>query len=224
MAISRAPDFFAGVAGIFPYFCASIFLNMKTITIEGQLRTDIGKKATRQYRSQDLVPGVIYGGAQEVNFVAPASAFKALVYTSEFQLAKVTVDGKSYTCIMKDLQFDKVYDKLTHIDLLELVDDKAVVANLPVKYVGSAAGVKAGGRLITKMKTLKVKTLPKFLKSAIEVDVTNLELNSNIRVEDVKLENMEVINSPRIPMASIVMTRQLKQEEAAAAKEDKKKK
>jgi large subunit ribosomal protein L25 len=176
---------------------------MKTITIEGQLRTDIGKKATRQYRSQDLVPGVIYGGAQEVNFVAPATAFKALVYTSEFQLAKVTVDGKSYTCIMKDLQFDKVYDKLTHIDLLELVDDKAVVANLPVKYVGSAAGVKAGGRLITKMKTLKVKTLPKFLKSAIEVDVTNLELNSNIRVEDVKLENMEVVNSPRIPMASI---------------------
>jgi large subunit ribosomal protein L25 len=74
------------------------------------------------------------------------------------------------------------------------------------------------------MKTLKVKTLPKNLREFIEVDITNLELNGNIRVEDVKLEGMEILNSPRIPMASIVMTRQLKQDEAAAAKDEKKKK
>ena len=197
---------------------------MKAITIEGQLRTDFGKQATRQLRSQQLVPGVIYGGAQEVNFQAPAAAFKKLVYTPEFQLAKITVEGKTYTCVLKDLQFDKVSDSLIHADFLELVDDKTVVVDLPVKFVGSAAGVKAGGRLITKMKSLKVKTLPKYLKEQIEVDVTNLELNGNIRVEDVKLENMEKMNSPRIPMASIVMTRQLKQEEAAAAKDEKKKK
>jgi large subunit ribosomal protein L25 len=197
---------------------------MKTITIEGQLRTETGKKATRHFRSQDLVPGVIYGGAQEVNFIAPATAFKQLVYTSEFQLALVKVDGKSYKCIMKDLQFDKVSDRLDHIDLLELVDDKAIVADLPVKFTGTAIGVKEGGRLVTKMKSLKVKTLPKFLRENIEVDITNLTLNSNIRVEDVKLDNMEILNSPRIPMASIVMTRQLKQEEAAAAKDEKKKK
>jgi large subunit ribosomal protein L25 len=197
---------------------------MKTITIEGQLRTDIGKKATRHFRSQDLVPGVIYGGAQEVNFIAPATAFKQLVYTSEFQLAQVNVDGKSYKCIMKDLQFDKVSDRLDHIDLLELVDDKVIVADLPVKFTGTAIGVKEGGRLVTKMKSLKVKTLPKFLIEHIEVDITNLSLNSNIRVEDVKLANMEILNSPRIPMATIVMTRQLKQEEAAAAKDEKKKK
>jgi large subunit ribosomal protein L25 len=197
---------------------------MKSITIEGNLRTGTGKKATHALRSQDQVPGVIYGGAQEVNFYAAASAFKPLVYTAEFMLADVQVDGKTYRCILKDLQFDKVSDLLNHVDFLELVEDKAVIANLPIRYTGNAAGVKAGGRLVTKMKTLKVKTLPKNLREFIEVDVTNLELNGNIRVEDVKLEGMEILNSPRIPMASIVMTRQLKQEEAAAAKEDKKKK
>ncbi len=66
------------------------------------------------------------------------------------------------------------------------------------------------------MKTLKVKTLPKYLKENIEVDLTNLELNENIRVEDVKDSNYEILNSPRIPIASVVMTRQLKQEEASA--------
>jgi large subunit ribosomal protein L25 len=189
---------------------------MKTITIEGQLRTGFGKSHTRELRSQELVPGVIYGGAEEINFYAPAVAFKNLVYTPSFQLAEVKVDGKTYRTIMKDLQFDKVDDSLIHIDLLELVEDKKVIADIPLKFVGASKGVKDGGKLIAKMKSLKVKTYPKYLKEHIEVNVDNLELNGNIRVEDVKVDNYEILNSPRIPVASVVLTRQLKQEEAAA--------
>jgi large subunit ribosomal protein L25 len=189
---------------------------MKTITIEGQLRTGFGKSHTRELRSQELVPGVIYGGAEEINFYAPAAAFKNLVYTPSFQLAEVKVDGKTYRTIMKDLQFDKVNDSLIHIDLLELVEDKKVIADIPLKFVGASKGVKDGGKLIAKMKSLKVKTYPKYLKEQIEVNVDNLELNGNIRVEDVKVDNYEILNSPRIPVASVVLTRQLKQEEAAA--------
>src|SRR5258705_8177274 len=189
---------------------------MKTIAIEGQLRTESGKTATRQLRSQELVPGVIYGGAQEINFKAPAAAFKTLVYTPNFQQAEVKLDGKSYQCILKDLQFDKVNDSLIHIDLLELIEDKKVIATIPLKFTGVAKGVKDGGKLNIKMKSLKVKTYPKYLKEQIEVTVDNLELNGNIRVEDVKIENYEILNSPRIPVASVTLTRQLKQEEAAA--------
>ncbi len=190
---------------------------MKTITIEGQLRTELGKQATRQLRSEEKVPGVIYGGAKEVNFSAPATSFKTLVYTPDFQLAEVTVEGKSYRCILKDLQFDKVSDLLIHADFLELVEDKKVIATIPIKFTGASKGVKDGGKLITKMKALKVKTLPKYLKENIEVDLTELELNGNVRVEDVKVENYEILNSPRIPIASVVLTRVLKQEEAGAA-------
>ena len=196
---------------------------MKSITIEGHLRTDHGKKAARQIRSQENVPAVIYGGAQEVNFYASAKAFKPLVYTGEFQIAEVTVDGKMYRCILKDLQFDKVSDALIHLDLLELVDDKKVVATLPLKFTGTSVGVKEGGKLVIKIKSLKVKALPKDLVETISVDITNLALNANIRVEDVKANGIEIMNSPRIPIASVVMTRQLKQEEATAAKETKKK-
>ena len=187
---------------------------MKSITIEGQLRTGFGKSATRQLRSQELVPGVIYGGAEEINFQAPVAAFKNLVYTPSFQIAEVILEGKTYRTIMKDLQFDKVDEKLIHIDLLELVEDKKVIADIPLKFVGVAAGVKDGGKLITKMKSLKVKTYPKYLKENIEIVVDNVELNGNIRVEDVKVEHYEILNSPRIPVASVALTRQLKQEEA----------
>jgi large subunit ribosomal protein L25 len=188
---------------------------MKTITIEGQLRTETGKKAARQLRSQELVPGVIYGGEKEINFAAPARNFKNLVYTADFQLAEIKIDGSTYTCIMKDLQFDKVSDQLNHVDFLQLVEGRPVVASIPIKYTGAAIGVKNGGKLVTKMKALKVKTEPQYLKENIEVDVTNLDINGNIRVEDVNIEHYEILNSPRIPIASVVTTRQLRQEEAA---------
>lgn len=190
---------------------------MKTITIEGQLRTEFGKTATRQVRSQGNVPAVIYGGAKEVSFSAPATAFKPLVYTPNFQLAEVKLDGATYRCILKDLQFDKVTDVLIHVDLLELVEDKAVIATIPIKFTGTAKGVREGGRFVSKIKSVKVKSLPKDLAEVIEVPIDDLEINGNIRVEDIKTTNMEILNSPRIPIASVVMTRQLKQEEAAAA-------
>jgi large subunit ribosomal protein L25 len=187
---------------------------MKTITIEGKLRTEFGKGATRQLRSQELVPGVIYGGAEEINFHAPAAAFRTLIYTPTFQKAEVKLNGKSYHCILKDLQFNKVDESLIHIDLLELVEDKKMIATIPLKFTGIAKGVKDGGNLIIKMKSLKVKTYPKYLIEQIEVKVDDLELNGNIRVEDVKVDNFEILNSPRIPVASVALTRQLKQEEA----------
>jgi large subunit ribosomal protein L25 len=191
---------------------------MKSVVIEGQLRTDMGKKAARDLRSQGQVLGVIYGGKEEVHFTAPAMSFRSLVYTPEFQIAEIKVDGKSYRTILKDKQFDVVTDALNHIDFLELVEGRKVVANLPLNFHGQSEGVKAGGRLVIKMKTLKVRTLPENLKASIDVDITNLQLNGNIRVEDVKFENAELMNPARQPIASVVMTRALRQAETEEKK------
>ncbi len=191
---------------------------MKSVKIEGKSRSEHGKTVTRRLRSEGQVPAVIYGGKETIHFSAPQLAFRPLVYTPDFQLAEVAVDGKTYTCIMKDLQFDVLTDELSHVDLLELVDDKKVVANLPLKFTGQPEGVKAGGRLEVKVKSLKVRTLPKHLKENIEVNIDSLQLNGNVRVQDVVADNMEIMNSPRIPIASVVMTRALKQAETEEAK------
>jgi large subunit ribosomal protein L25 len=137
------------------------------------------------------------------------------VYTPDFQFAEIKLNGDTYRCILKDLQFDKVTDKLIHVDLLELVEDKKVIASIPLKFTGSPVGVKEGGKLHIKMKALKVKTYPKYLREHIDVNIDNLELNGNVRVEDVQVDNYEIMNSPRIPVASVTLTRELKQEEAA---------
>lgn len=191
---------------------------MKTVVIEGQLRTDRGKKAARDLRSQGLVLGVIYGGKEEVHFTAPALSFRGLVYTPEFQIAEIKVGDNTYRTILKDKQFDVVTDSLNHVDFLELIEGRKVIAHLPLNFHGQSEGVKAGGRLVLKMKALKVRTLPENLVSSIDVDITDLKLNGNIRVEDVKTENMELMNPARQPIASVVMTRALRQAETEEKK------
>jgi len=191
---------------------------MQSVKIEGQTRSDRGKTATRRLRSEGNVPAVIYGGKETIHFSAPTIAFRPLVYTPQFQLAEVSVEGKTYRCIMKDLQFDVLTDELSHVDLLELVEDKKIVANLPLKFVGQPAGVKAGGRLEIKVKNLKVRTYPKHLRENIEVNIEDLELHGNVRVQDVQAPEMEIMNSPRIPVASVVTTRALRQAETDEAK------
>lgn len=191
---------------------------MKSIKIEGKKRSEIGKKATRQLRSEGMVPGVIYGGKETVHFAAPVMDYRHLVYTPNFQLAEITVDGTTYRTIMKDLQFDVVTDELAHIDFMELVEDRKVIADLPLKFTGQPQGVKDGGRLVVKAKTLKVRTYPKYLAENIEVNIDDLLIGGNVRVEDVKADNMEIMNSPRVPIASVVTTRALRQAETEEAK------
>ena len=192
---------------------------MKSVKIEGKKRSDLGKKATRQVRSEEQVPCVIYGGKEAIHFTAPVLSFRPLVYTPDFQLAEITIDGTTYRTIMKDLQFDVVTDSLNHIDFLELVEGRKVIANLPLKFVGQPEGVKAGGRLEIKVKNLKVRAYPKDLRENLEVSIDTLQIGDNLRVEDVKVAaDMEIMNSPRIPIASVVTTRALRQAETEEAK------
>ncbi len=189
---------------------------MKSVKIEGKDRSGLGKKATRHLRSEGQVPCVIYGGKETLHFSAPVMGFRTLVYTPEFQIAEIALNGKTYKTIVKDIQFDVVTDELNHIDFLELVEGNQIVATLPVKYVGQPQGVKDGGRLEIKIKALNVRTYPKYLREDIVVDIADLQLHGNIRVQDVKAENIEILNSPRIPIASVVTTRALRQAETDA--------
>ncbi len=184
---------------------------MKTIKVEGQLRSDFGKAATRRLRSEGRVPVVIYGGDEIIHCSVAPLDVRGLIYTPEFQAVEITIDGKTHRCILKDLQFDVVTDSLTHIDLLELVDGKKVIADMPINFVGQPKGVKEGGRLVIKLKTVRVRTYPRFLKEHLDVNIESLALNGNVRVQDIPAENMEVMNPPRIPIASVVLTRALKQ-------------
>lgn len=180
---------------------------MKSITLEATPREQLGSKNAAQMRRDGFIPCVLYGGSETVHFYAPYIAFKNIVFNPEFFTINISVNGKQYNTLLKEVQFHPVSDKVTHLDFLELAPDKKVSAEIPVKLVGQSPGVKAGGILEQKVRKLKVRALPKDLIEHIEINVDTLELGKSIRIEDLKFDNIEILNPHYMPVASTHLPR-----------------
>lgn len=184
---------------------------MESVAISGAPRQEVGKKASKALRKEKVVPCVIYGGENVIHFSAHANQFRSLIYTPDFKLAKIDVDGTTYDCIIKETQFHPVTDEISHIDFVQLIPGKKVKVQIPVKFNGSAPGVKEGGKLIQKLRRVKIKTTPEQLVEALYADVSELNLGSSIRVRDIETtDEMEVMSAMSIPIASIEIPRALR--------------
>ncbi len=191
---------------------------MKSLEIIGFKRANLGKVEAKQLRLDTNVPCVLYGGAEQIHFHTPAFLLRDLVYSADVHTVHLTVDGKSYKCVMQDIQFNPINEMINHVDFLELVDNKIIKFDIPVRLTGTAVGVIKGGKLVTKLKKVTVKALPADLPDFISVDVTHLEVGKSVKVSDIKTEKFTIINAKAIPLATVVSTRELKQAETTDAK------
>ena len=119
---------------------------MRTVSVSGSPRENVGKKDARRLRREDLVPCVIYGGKEQIQFVIPATSFKDIVYTPHSCLIKLDIKGKKFDAILQDIQFHPVNDKILHVDFLEIFPDKPVKISVPIKIIGDSPGVIKGGK------------------------------------------------------------------------------
>ncbi|MBA2423422.1 MAG: 50S ribosomal protein L25 [Chitinophagales bacterium] len=190
---------------------------MKSISIEGQVRQSTGKTQTRELRKNGQIPCSIYGVKENLSFSAPATSFKDLVYTPEFYTAKISLNGSIIEAVMQDIQFDPVTDDLIHIDFLEIHPEKKLTLELPVNLEGIPAGVRAGGKINQRMKKMKVRLFPKDLIEHITIKIDHLELGRSVRVGDFEIPGVEFLNSPNIPIVSVLIPRVVKEETPVAA-------
>ncbi len=192
---------------------------MKAIAVKGEVRQDLGKKSTKAVRVAGLIPCVMYGGDSVVHFTTTKNDVKQLIYTPDFKLADVEVDGKHYRCILKDLQIHSTREDVLHIDFLHLAEGNTIKVDVPVRFKGVSAGVKAGGKLLQKVRKVKIKTTPDKLVDELLLDITSLELGQSIRVRDIKaIDGVEILSSPGIPVATIEIPRALRSATMAAEK------
>ncbi|NCB84803.1 MAG: 50S ribosomal protein L25/general stress protein Ctc [Bacteroidia bacterium] len=180
---------------------------MKTFELSGEVRENLGKKATKAVRVSENIPCVLYGGKENVHFTVSASAVRKLIYTPEVYVVELTIGKNKTKAIMKELQFHAVTDKVQHIDFLEIDEKKPVVVELPVKLTGLAEGVKAGGKLSLEMRKLKVKGIYTNIPESITVDVTNVGLGKSIQVGKLALKDLEILNSKMSVVAQVKLTR-----------------
>ncbi|HPE97138.1 MAG: 50S ribosomal protein L25 [Chitinophagales bacterium] len=194
---------------------------MKTVNIEGKVRTSTGKAASNASRKQGMVPCTLYGRENNISFEVSESALRGIIYTPEFFKVNVKLDGKEYETLIKDMQFHPVTDKPLHLDFFVLSSDKKVVCEIPLQPKGLAAGVKAGGKLSQKIRKVKVKGFPKDLVDLIEVDVTHLEMGKSVRIGEIKVDNLEIMGSQAIPVITCTIPRSMRSKQSAEAAEAK---
>jgi large subunit ribosomal protein L25 len=201
---------------------------MKSITIKGSERENVGKKATKAVRDAGMVPCVIYGGNQPVHFAADERAFKDLVYTPNAHTVVIELEGgKKVDCILQDIQFHPVSDKILHIDFFNLDEKKEIVMEVPVKVTGTSPGVLLGGVLRLNQRRLKVKALPKNLPDFVEADITPLEMGNKLYVTKIPTNNFKLMHPDNTVVCQVRISRaamKAAQEAAKAAKDAGKKK
>ena len=163
---------------------------MKSILIQGVKRENVGKVATRALRNAEQVPCVVYGGTEPIHFAAEEKAFKGLVYTPEAHTVTIELnDGSKFEAILQDIQFHPVTDRIIHADFYQLDENKPVTMEVPVRLVGRARGLVAGGVLRFNMRKVKVRAIPANLPDEIEIDITPMRIGHKMYIESLKNEN-----------------------------------
>ncbi|MBE9512220.1 MAG: 50S ribosomal protein L25 [Bacteroidetes bacterium] len=180
---------------------------MQTLELKGTIRKDTGKKYSRILRMEEKVPCVMYGGKENIHFSMPELSFKDIVYTSNVYLLKIDIEGNNHDAVIREIQFHPVTDKIIHADFKEYYPDQPVIINLPVRIVGESVGLKAGGKLRIRRRILKARGLVKDFPEYIEIDITDLDIGHTVRIEDLKFERLEFIDSSTSMIVSIVSAR-----------------
>ncbi|NCC99000.1 MAG: 50S ribosomal protein L25/general stress protein Ctc [Bacteroidia bacterium] len=196
---------------------------MKVFELSGTPRTDLGKKACKTMRKEDLIPCVIYGGKENINFTVTKSAIRKLIYTPEIFEVKLTIGKQTLKAILKDIQYHPVSDNILHIDFLEVDDKKPITFRVPIKTEGLAIGVRAGGKLSLEMRKLKIKALCKDIPSSLTINVENLEIGKSIKAGELSFPNIKIVDNKESLIVCVKSTRAAKDaatttEGAAASK------
>jgi len=180
---------------------------MKSVSISGSLRENVGKRDAKAQRAQGAIPCVIYGGKEQLKFVVEESQFRGLLFTPEVKYVELEIGEKKFEAVVQATQWHPITDKLLHVDFLEVVEGKPIIIGIPVIITGTSPGVLRGGKLMKKTRKLTVKGLLKDIPEVISVDISNLEINDMIKVSDLSIPNLTFIENPNTVIVNIASTR-----------------
>lgn len=180
---------------------------MKKVSLSGSLRENVGKKDAKAVRNAGNVPAVVYGKGEQTHFSIKHTDLEKIVYNKDVFNVEIDVDGKKFSTIIQELQQHPVTDKITHVDFLELEDNKKVKVNIPVVIEGRSPGVMAGGRLQQVFRKLTAYAFPADLPEVIKVDISKLKIGGSVRVHELETENVQLLNAHNAVVVSVKMAR-----------------
>jgi len=166
---------------------------MRTVSMSGSLRGNVGKKDAKRLRKEGLVPCVLYGQQKQVHFFTQEKQFKEIIYTPNVCFVELSIDGQKHMAIVQEVQYHPVSDDILHVDFFEYANDKPVSLNIPLEIIGTSPGVLKGGKLQQKVRKVKVTALPGKMPEKVVADITPLDINDAIRVKDVQAVDYKIL-------------------------------
>lgn len=188
---------------------------MADLSLKAEKRSTSTKGELNDLRKTGLIPGVFYAKDQgNFTIAMHENQLKKIVYTSEAHIVSLDVEGQTYRCILKDIQFDPLTDKMVHFDLQGVTAGQIMQMQVPIVLKGSAKGVKEGGVLEHHLTKVDVECLPKHLPENIEINVSELKVGDSISCGDLELENVKILNNPDSVIVGVSSTRAEEEETA----------
>lgn len=175
--------------------------------MSGSLRENVGKKDAKRLRALEQVPCVLYGGQEQIHFATDSINFKDIVFTPEVCYVNIDLGEQSYRAILQDIQYHPVSDAILHADFLHVHEDKPLIMYIPIQPTGSSKGVIAGGKLVIKLRRIKVKAMPELMPEKIKIDITKLSMNDSVKIRDIKTDNFELLDIPNAVVLGVYATR-----------------
>ena len=182
------------------------------------IRKEHGTSAARRTRLQNKVPAVVYHSGVEATplSVDKISLNKAL--RTGQMIFEVNVEDKNQFVLVKEIQYHPVTDEIIHIDFQKVKEDEKISLEVAVRSAGEAQGVKLGGLLVQMLNSVTVKCKPAEIPEFLEIDVTEMEMNTNLFVKDITLPvDVEMITAEDIAVVSVQEPKEEKEEAVVEA-------
>ena len=180
---------------------------MKTVSLSGSSRENVGKKGANILRKDGSIPAVVYGGEKQIHFSVLENEAKKLVFSPNVYFIELEIDGKKSKVILQEAQTHPVTDRILHLDFLEISDSKPFKLNLPVRLEGFSKGVRNGGNLSQNFRKLKVMGLLKDMPDAVKIDITPLKIGDKIRVADLNISGLKFFDPENAVIVGVQMAR-----------------
>jgi large subunit ribosomal protein L25 len=182
-----------------------------------------GTRPTGRLRREGKVPAVLYGLGSETLTVSVPERELAHILASESganTLITLRLDGEEHLALARQIQRHPTRGSVLHVDFIRVLRDVAVAAEVPIHLTGEAAGVRDGGILEQLVFSLSIEARPEDIPASIEVDISHLELNEQLRVAELSLPpGVSTVQEADELVAQVVVPRGLAEEEEAEAEE-----
>ena len=174
------------------------------------MRTPGGKNVNRRLRNSGIIPAVLYGPGKETIAISVDPQIVQDILHSESgrnSIFTINVDGSAQNnSMVKDYQLDPVQGELIHVDFIQIAMDRRLQLDVNIELVGEPKGVKIGGGIMDFVtRSIEVECLPADIPESIKVDVSHLDINDYIRVNNIEVDpKVEVLSDPEVVVVTII--------------------